>query len=174
VLSWCAVLGFGGTTAADEPSCGAEDVGVAEDGVVAVNSNQGNVDDLALPDRDHLDPRAVSTADGVAEGDHIVHVSDLLGTGPSRKHAHGLFAHGIEVGEAVGVGEVIVGRLASDGPDFLTELGLNVRVLCKGPYSEAKCRGCRLVAGHTMKQTTIKIVQQMQQQQMATYTNVTI
>jgi len=138
VLSWCAVIGFDGITTADEPACGAEDVGVSEDGVVAIDANQGGVDDLALPDRDHLDPRAVSTADGVAEGDHIVHVSDLLGTGRRWEHAHGLFAHGIEVGEAVGVDEVIVGRLASNGPNFLTEFDLDVRVLGEGPYSKGK------------------------------------
>jgi len=136
VLSWDAVLGFGSITAADEPGCWAEDVGVSEDGVVAVDANQGNVDDLALPDWDRLDPRAVSTADRVAEGNGIVHVSDLLGTGCRRKHAHGLFAHGIEIGEALGVDEVIVGRLASDGLDLLTELSLNVSVLGEGPYSE--------------------------------------
>ena len=174
MLSWDAVLGFGGITAADKPACGAEDVGVSEDGVVAVGANQGNVDDLALLDRDRLDPRAVSTADRVTEGDHIVHVSDLLGTGCRRKHAHSLFAHGIEVGESVGVEEVIVGRLASDGLDLLTELSLDVRVLGEGPYSEAKCRGRRLMAGHAMKSITIKIVQQMQQQQMATHTIVTM
>ena len=52
MLSRCAVLGFGGITAADKPTCRAEDVSVAEDGLVAVDTDRGNVDHLALLDRD--------------------------------------------------------------------------------------------------------------------------
>ena len=148
-LSRCAVLGFGGITAADKPACGAEDVAVAIDGFVTVDANQRNMDDLALLDRDRLDPRTVSTADRVTEGDHIILLSDLLGTVHRREHAHDLFAHGIEVGEAVRVHQVVVGRFASDGPEFFTKLGLDVRVLCKRPYGESKRHGCCLVADKT-------------------------
>jgi len=52
VLPRCAVLGFDGITAADKPACGAEDIGVAEDGSITVDADQGNVDNLALLDRD--------------------------------------------------------------------------------------------------------------------------
>jgi len=52
VLPRCTVLGFDGITAADKPACWAEDIGVAEDRVVTVDANQGNVDDLPLLDRD--------------------------------------------------------------------------------------------------------------------------
>ena len=148
-LSRCAVLCFGGITAADKPACGAEDVAVAKDGFITVDANHRNMDDLTLLDRDRLDPRAVSTADWVAEGDHIILLSDLLGTVHRREHAHGLPAHGIEVGEAVRVHQVVVGRFASDGPDFLTKLGLDVRVLCEDPYGESKRHRCRLVADKT-------------------------
>ena len=67
MLSRRAVLGFRCITAADEPAGGTEDLGVSEDGVITVDANQRNVDDLVLPDRDCLDPRAVNTADGMAE-----------------------------------------------------------------------------------------------------------
>ena len=63
------------------------------------------------------------------EGDDIVLFNDLLVTGRRREHAQGLLAHGIEVGKEVGVDEVVVGGLASDGYDFFVELALNVRVL---------------------------------------------
>jgi len=65
----------------------------------------------------------------MAEGDHIILLNDLLDIGQRREHAYGLLAHGIEVGEAVRVHQVIVGRVTGDGADFLTELGLDVRVL---------------------------------------------
>src|SRR5258706_2344107 len=55
-LSRCTVLGLGGITAADEPACRAEGVSVAEDDLVAVDAERGNVDRLALLDRDRLDP----------------------------------------------------------------------------------------------------------------------
>ncbi len=55
-LTRCAVLGFGGLAAADEPARGAEDVGVAKDIFVAVDADGGNVDDLALLHWDRLDP----------------------------------------------------------------------------------------------------------------------
>ena len=151
MLSRRAVLGFRCITAADEPAGGTEDLGVSEDGVITVDANQGNVDDLTLLDSDRLDPRAVSTADGMAEGDHIVLFNDLLGTGARREHAHGLFAHGIEVGEAIWVHQVIIGRFASDGPDFLAELSLDVRVLRKRPRGESKRRRCCLVAGKAVE-----------------------
>ena len=147
VLSRCAVLGFGGITAADKPACGPEDISVAEDCVVTVDSHQGNMDDLALRDWDRLDPRAVSTADRVAEGDHIVLLNDFLVTGCRREHAHGLFAYGIEIGEAVRVHQVVVGRFASDSHNFLAELDLDIRFFRKHPYGESKHRRCRLVAG---------------------------
>jgi len=151
VLPRCAVLGFDGITAADKPACGAEDIGVAEDGCITVDADQGNVDDLALLDRDRLDPRAVSTPDRMAERDHIVLLSDLLGMPRRREHAHGFLAHGIEVGEAVRVHQVVVGRVTSDGADFLAKLGLDIRVLRKRPRSEGKRRGCRLVACSAVK-----------------------
>ena len=56
MLSWCTVLGFGGVTAADEPACRAEDVSVAEDGLVAVDTDRGNMDHLAPLDWYRLDP----------------------------------------------------------------------------------------------------------------------
>ena len=56
MLSWCAVLCFCGITAADEPTCRAEDVSVAEDGLVAVDTERRNMDHLALLDRDRIDP----------------------------------------------------------------------------------------------------------------------
>ena len=56
MLPRCAVLGFGGIAAADEPACGAKDVSVAKDGLVAADTEKGNVDHLALLDRDRLDP----------------------------------------------------------------------------------------------------------------------
>ena len=173
-LSRCAVLGFGGTTAPDKPACGAEDVAVAEDGFVTIDANQRNIDYLPLLDRDRLDPRAINTADRVAEGDHIVLLNNFLGTGPSREHAHDFLAHGIEVGEAVRIHQVVVGRFASDGPDFLAKLGLDVRVLCEGPCGETKRQGCRLVTGKAVKKNKkSRMVQQMQQQQkLTTYTNV--
>jgi hypothetical protein len=147
VLSRCAVLGFCGITAADKPACGAEDIAIAEDGFVTVDANQGNVDNLALLDRDRFDQRTVSTANGMAEGDDIVLLNDLLSTDRRREHANGLFAHGIEVGEAVRVHQVVVSRFASDRADFLAEPGLDVRVLRKRPCGESKRRGCCLVAG---------------------------
>ena len=98
MLSGRAVLGFGGITSADKPACGPEDVAIAEDCLVTVDVQQGNVDDLALRDRDRLDPRAVSTADRMPEGDHIVLFSDPLGMGPRREQTHDFLAHGIEVG----------------------------------------------------------------------------
>jgi len=87
----------------------------------------------------------------MAKRDHIVLLSDLLGTGGRREHAHGLLAHGIEVGEAVRVHQVVVGRFAGDGADFLAELSLDVRVLREGPRGEGKRRGHRLVAGKAVK-----------------------
>jgi len=150
-LSRCAVLSFRGITAADKPACGAKDIDVTKDGVVTVGANQGNIDDLAFLDRDRLDPRAVNTADGMAERDHIVLFNDLLVTGRRREHAHGLFAHSIEVGEAVWVHQVVVGRFASEGADFLAELGLDVRVLRQGPRGDSKRLGCRVVAGKAIK-----------------------
>ena len=151
MLSRCAVLSFCRIATADKPARGAEDTGVSEDGVVTVDANQGNVDDLAFLDRDRLDPRAVNTADGMAERDHIILFNDLLGTGRRRKHAYGLFAYGIEVGEAVWVHQVVVGRFASDGPDFLAKLSLDIRVFRKRPRGESKHRRCRLVAGKAVK-----------------------
>ena len=56
MLSRCAVLGFRGIAATDKPACRAEDVSVAEDSLVAVDTEQGNVDHLTLLDRDGLDP----------------------------------------------------------------------------------------------------------------------
>ena len=168
-LSRCAVLGFGGIAAPDKPACGAEDVAVAIDGFVTVDANQRNMDDLALLDRDRLDPRTVSTADRVAEGDHIVLFSELLGTVRRREHAQGLLAHGIEVGEAVRVHQVVVRRFASDGPEFLAKLGLDVRVLCKRPCGESKRQGCRLVADKTEDK---KSRMAQQQQKLSTYRNV--
>src|SRR5258706_4540600 len=53
MLTRCTVLGFDGITAADEPACRAGGVSVAED---AVDVERGNVDHLALLDRDRLDP----------------------------------------------------------------------------------------------------------------------
>jgi len=156
MLSRCAVLSFRCITAADKPACGAEDIGVTKDGVVTADANQGNVDDLAFLDRDRLDPRAVSTANGMPEGDHIVLFNDLLVTGRWREHAHGLFAHGIEVGEVVWVHQVVVGRFASEGADFLAELGLDVRVLREGPHGESKRLGCCLVAGKAIKQSRLE------------------
>ena len=50
-------------------------------GLVAVYSHRGNVDHLALLDRDQLDPLPVNTTDGLAEGNHIVLLNDLLCTG---------------------------------------------------------------------------------------------
>ena len=132
-LTRCAVLGFGRIAAADEPARGAEDVSVAKDLFVAVDTNRGNVDDLALLDWDRLDPRTVGATNRVTEGDDIVRLSDLFVTGRRREHAHDLFAHGIEVGKAGGVNIVVVGGLASNGPDLLTELGLDIRVLSEGP-----------------------------------------
>jgi len=151
VLSWCVVFGFSGIAAAGKPTCGAKHISVAEDGCISVDADHGNVDDLALLDRDRLDPRAVSTANGMAEGDHIVLLSDLLGMAQRREHAHGLLAHGIEVGEAVWVHQVVVGRFAGDAADFLAELGLDVRVLCEGPRGESKRLGCCIVAGKALK-----------------------
>ena len=84
----------------------------------------------------------------MAEGDDIVLFNGLLVSGSRREHAHGLLAHGIEVGKEVGVDKVVVGRLAPDGLDFFAELALNVRVLREGPHSESKRRGRRLVAGN--------------------------
>ena len=55
-LSRCTVLGFGGITAAGEPARRAEGVGVAEDGLIAVDADRWNVNHLALLDRDRLDP----------------------------------------------------------------------------------------------------------------------
>ena len=52
----CAVLGFGGIATTDEPARGTEDVGITKDFFVAVNTDRGNVDDLALLDRNRLDP----------------------------------------------------------------------------------------------------------------------
>ena len=52
MLAWCAVLSFCGIAAADEPTCRTEDVSVAEDGLIAVDADQGNMDHLALLDRD--------------------------------------------------------------------------------------------------------------------------
>jgi len=56
MLTRYAVFGFGGITAADEPACRAEGISVAEDGLIAVDAHRRNVDDLALLDRDRLDP----------------------------------------------------------------------------------------------------------------------
>ena len=84
----------------------------------------------------------------MAEGDDIVLLNGLLVTGCRREHTHGLLAHGIEVGKAVGVDEVVVGRLSSDGLDFFAELALDVRILREGPYGETKRRRRRLVAGN--------------------------
>ena len=151
MLSGCTVLGFCGITAANKPACRAEDVSVAEDGLVAVDTDRGNMDHLALLDRDRIDPRAVSTANGLAERDDIVLFNGLLITGSRREHAHGLLAYGIEVGKEVGVDKVIVGRLASDGLDFVVEFALNVRVLCEGPRGEGKYQRRRFVAGNAVK-----------------------
>ena len=85
------------------------------------------------------------------ERDHIILFNDLLGTGRRRKHVYGLFAYGIEVGEAVWVHQVVVGRFAGDAADFLAELGLDVRVLCEGPRGESKRLGCCIVAGKALK-----------------------
>ena len=52
MLPLCAVLCFCDITAADKPACRAEDVSVTEDGLIAVNTERGNVDNLALLDRD--------------------------------------------------------------------------------------------------------------------------
>ena len=132
-LARCAELGFGGIATADEPACGSEDVGVPEDVFIAVDADRGNVDDLALLDWNRLDPRTVRATNGVAEGDDIVRLGDLFVTGGRREHAHGLLAHGIEVGKTVGVEKVVVGGLASDGAQFLAELGLDIRVLGECP-----------------------------------------
>ena len=56
MLSWCAVLCFCGITAADEPTCRTEDVSVAKDGLVAVDTERRNVYYLAFLDRDRIDP----------------------------------------------------------------------------------------------------------------------
>jgi hypothetical protein len=149
-LTRCAVLGFGGVAAADEPARGAEDIGIAEDVFVAVDGHRGNVDHLALLDWDRFDPGAISTANGVAEGDHIIILSDLLHTRHRREHAHDLLAHGVKVGKAVGVAKVVVGRLVNDSSDFLAELGLDVRVPRKFPRGESNRRGSRLVAGNAV------------------------
>jgi hypothetical protein len=147
-LARCAVLGFDCIGAANQPARGAEDVAVAKDGFVTVDGHRGNVDHLALLDWDRGDPRTVSTADGVAEGDDIVLLNDLFAMGYRREHAHSLFTDGIEVRKAVGVDKVLVGRLANDGPDFLTELGLDIRVLGEGPGGESKDGG---LAGNAVK-----------------------
>ena len=147
MLSRRAVLCFGGIAATNKPACGAEDVAVAKDCFITVDVHEGNADDLSFRDRDRLDPRAISTADGMAERYHIVFLNNLLAMGHRREHAQSLLAHGIEVGEAVRIHQVVVGRFASDGPDFLAELGLDVGVLRKGPYGESKRRGCSLMAG---------------------------
>jgi len=149
-LARSAVLGFGGIAAADEPASRAEDVRVAEDVLIAVDTDRGNVDDLALLDGDRLDPRIVSAANGVAEGDDIVRFGDLFIPGGRGEHAHDLFAHGIEVGKAAGVGKVVVGGLASDRAKFLAELGLDIRVLGEGPKCESNGGGSGLMAGNTM------------------------
>jgi len=159
MLSRCAVLRLGSIATADKPTCGAKHIGI-----VTVDANQGNMDDLAFLNRDRLDPRAVSTANGMAEGDHIVLLNDLLGTGHRREHTHGLLAHGIEVGEAVWVHQVVVGRVTGNSADFLAELGLDVRVLREGPRGESKRRGCRLVAGKAVN-LLFRMAQQLQQQQ---------
>ena len=86
----------------------------------------------------------------MAEGDDIVLFNGLLVTARRREHAHGLFAYSVKVGEAVGVDKVVVGRLASDGLDFVVEFALNVRVLCKGPRGEGKCQRRRFVAGNAV------------------------
>jgi hypothetical protein len=128
-LARCAVFGFGGIAAADEPARRAEDVRVAEDVLIAVDADRRNVDHLSLLDGDRCDPRVVSTANRVAEGDDVVRFGDLLVTGGRREHAHDLLADGIEVGKAVGISKVVVGGLASDRAKFFTELGLDIRVL---------------------------------------------
>ena len=56
ILSRCAVFCFCGITAADEPACRTEDFSIAEDGLVAVDTERGNVDHLAFLDRDRIDP----------------------------------------------------------------------------------------------------------------------
>ena len=56
MLSWCAILCFCGITAADEPTCRAEDVSVAEDGLVTVDTERWNANYLSLLDRDRIDP----------------------------------------------------------------------------------------------------------------------
>ena len=147
----CAVLGLGGIASADEPARGAEDVGIAKDIFVAVDANRGDVDDLALLHWDCLDPRAVSTANGVTEGDDIVRLSDLFITGRRREHAHDLLAHSIEVGKAVGVDKVVVSGLASNSRNFLAELGLDIRVLSEGPCGICNGGGSGLVAGNAVK-----------------------
>ena len=75
-------------TVADEPACRAEDVGDAEDGLVAVDTDRRDVDHLALLDRDRLDPSAISTTDGVTEGADLVLLNDFLVTGCSKEHGH--------------------------------------------------------------------------------------
>ena len=77
-LAWGAVPGLGSVAPADEPTRGTEGVGVAKDVLVAVNTDRRDVDDLPLLDGDRLDPRAVSAADGVAEGNDVVVFCDLL------------------------------------------------------------------------------------------------
>jgi hypothetical protein len=149
-LAGGAVAGLGGAAAADEPAGGAEDVGVVEDVLVAVDADRGDVDDLAALDGDRLDPCAVGAADRVPERDHVVGLGDLFVAGRGGEHAHDLFADGVEVGEAVWVGKVVVGGLALDGHELLAELCLDIWVLSKGPCREGEGRRRGFVAGDTI------------------------
>lgn len=152
-LAGRAVARLGGVAAPDEPARGAEGVRVAEDVRVAVDADRRDVDHLALLDWDRLDPRTVCAADGVPERDDVVLFGDLFVARRRGEHAHGLFADGIEVGQAVGRGKVVKGRLALDAQDFVAELGLDIRVLRKRPGGESKGGRGRLVARNTMRET---------------------
>ena len=117
-LAGGAVARLGGIATPDEPARGAEGVRIVQDVRVAVDANRRDVHHLALLHGDRLDPRAVCATDGLPERDDVVLFGDLF-VARGREHAHGPFADGIEVGEAVGRGKVIKGQLALDAQDFV-------------------------------------------------------